>query len=184
MKISKVREVKLPSRGTEKSSGIDFFVPFFNEKFITDFKAKNPNIQFYIEFKGHDSTTPSLHAILLKPHQRVLIPSGIHINLSTVEGFPIKGKIAVDLCAHNKSGVSIKKGLDLLPVLIDQDYQGELHIGLVNTGTEDILIEENEKITQFVLRPVILDTIEEVDFSTLYSETTERGTGGFGSTNK
>jgi len=174
MKVSKVRNVKTPNRGTKTSSGIDFFVPVFDEKFINDVTAKNTELTFF-----HNSTTGT-KALVIKPQERVLIPSGIHINLSTVEGFPIKGKIGVDFVAHNKSGVGSKKGLDLLASVVDLDYQGEIHINVVNTGNEEVIIEENEKLIQFILRPVIYDDVEEVEFSSLYTETSERGDKGFG----
>jgi dUTP pyrophosphatase len=172
MKVSKVRNVKTPNRGTKTSSGIDFFVPVFDEKFINDLNIKNGKIAFS---RRDDKTV-----IVLYPQERILIPSGIHINLSTVEGFPIKGKIGVDFVAHNKSGIGSKKGLDLLASVVDLDYQGEIHINVVNTGKNSIEIEENEKLIQFILRPVIYDDVEEVDFSNLYQESTDRGAKGFG----
>lgn len=160
MKISKIRNVKTPNRGTEKSAGIDFFIPDYDEKFKEDFLNKNPNI--IINEEG----------ILLYPHQRVNIPSGIKCNIPS--GYA--------LIAYNKSGISLKYGLDVGASVIDEDYQGELHLSLVNTSNEEIKINYGQKIIQFILLPVFYDIIEEIEENLLFEEKTERGNGGFGST--
>lgn len=161
MKFSKVREVKDPIRSTPKSAGIDFFVPVFTESFINDFEIKNPNILI------------SDKKICLLPNTRCLIPSGIHVNIP--EGFMLN--------AFNKSGVSSKKGLLKVAETVDEDYLGEVHISLLNSSNNSIIIEENEKIIQFILIPVSYLLPIEVDISELYiNKDTERGTGGFGST--
>jgi dUTP pyrophosphatase len=161
MKISRIRDVELPTRGTNRSAGIDFYIPKFTEQFVQDLYKKNINIFI----------TDSI--IEIEPHQRILIPSGIKVNVP-------KGHM---LAAYNKSGVSSKKGLDILAAVCDEDYQGELHISIYNTSNDYVEIFENEKIVQFILIPVLYDIIEEVNIENLYSEVTERSDGGFGSTN-
>ncbi len=141
MKISKVRNVKTPTRGTPESAGIDFYVP-----------------------EGVQLT--------LQPQQSCLIPSGIKANVSSGHA----------LIAFNKSGVAVKKHLYAGACVVDEDYQGEIHINLTNVGDSVAEISGGEKIIQFVLLPVFYDTIEEVDLENLYEETTVRGEGGFGST--
>jgi dUTP pyrophosphatase len=86
------------------------------------------------------------------------------------------------LTAFNKSGVATKQLLIKGAEVCDEDYQGEIHIHVINVGTTDQLITPGQKLIQFVLVPVFYDIIEEVLFDQLYSETTERGEGGFGST--
>jgi dUTP pyrophosphatase len=66
--------------------------------------------------------------------------------------------------------------------VVDSDYQGEIHIHLVNTSHESANIEAGEKLVQFLLVPVDHCDIEEVTESELFDETTDRGAGGFGST--
>lgn len=160
MKISKIRNVKTPGRGTSKSAGIDFYVPEFNDKFLNDFNNKNKNIDIVF------------NEIIIKPHERVLIPSGIKADIPN--GYM--------LVAYNKSGISTKKGLDLLASVCDEDYQGEIHISLNNTSNDMVKIIEGEKIIQFILVPIFYDDIEEVDINNLYRTETDRGEGGFGST--
>lgn len=161
MKFSKIREVKDPIRSTPKSAGIDFFVPVFTESFINDFKIKNPNIQIFD------------NKICLLPNDRCLIPSGIHVNIP--DGFMLN--------AFNKSGVSSKKGLLKVAETIDEDYLGEIHISLLNSSNESIIIEENEKIIQFILIPISYLLPIEVELSELYvDKISKRKDGGFGST--
>lgn len=162
MKISRTREVKLPTRGTEFSAGIDFYIPSFSDKFVKDLFVKNEDVVV------KDSST-----IILEPHYRILIPSGVKVNF---EGEPRV------LIAFNKSGVSVKKGLDVLACVIDQDYQGEIHLSLVNTSEEDVYICQGEKIAQFIMLPVVYEDIVEVSDKDLWQKKTNRGEGGFGST--
>lgn len=142
MKISKIRDVKTPTRGTARSAGIDFFVP-------NDYPE-----------------------VTLLPGKAVLIPTGIKADIPT--GYM--------LTAFNKSGVATKQSLIKGAEVCDEDYQGEIHIHLINVGTDPQVITPGQKLIQFVLVPVFYDTIEEVPFEELYSVETERGVGGFGST--
>lgn len=144
LRVSKVREVKTPTRGTEGSAGIDFFIPEdFPESLCT-----------------------------IKPGERYLIPSGIKAQVP--EGFA--------LIAHNKSGVATKKSLMVGAKVVDSDYQGEIHMHLINCGDKTIKVAPGDKLVQFLLVPVSHRGIELVPEIDLFSEDTIRGTGGFGST--
>ena len=141
MKISKIRPVKTPTRGTEKSAGIDLYVPD----------------GYYLS---------------LQPGDACCIPSGIKAN--------IPGGHA--LIAFNKSGIALKKNLHVGACVVDEDYQGEIHLNLQNVGSDIVRVEAGEKIVQFILLPVFYDKIEEVEVEILYKQKTTRGEGGFGST--
>lgn len=168
MKYTKVRDVKDPERGSKLAAGIDFFVPKFDESFRIAFSAKNTGTSI-IDDDVFDKDT----FIQLGPHDRALIPSGVHVKLP--EGYA--------LIAHNKSGIATRKGLDRLAEVVDEDYQGEVHISIVNTGKEYIKIHEDEKLIQFVLVKVGYNEPEKIEsLEKLYPEKTERGEGGFGST--
>lgn len=163
-KFTKVRDVLSPTRGTNRSVGIDFYMPKFNSKFIDDLKLKNKNIVI-IENK----------IIQLLPQESALIPSGIKVKLP--ENYFLN--------AFNKSGISSQKHLSKMAETVDEDYQGELHISILNAGRYIQYIEQNEKIIQFVLLPASYNQIVEVNNETeLYDKITERGENGFGSTNK
>lgn len=163
MRFSKVRDVKTPLRANTTDAGIDFFVPNDSTKFYNDVLSKNSESIFsYIFDEG----------IRLHPHERILIPSGIHVEVP--KGYA--------LIAFNKSGVASKKGLDLLASVVDEEYQGEVHISVQNTSNENVFIEFGSKIIQFILLPVNYSMPEEVPFEDLYKEESLRGAGGFGST--
>lgn len=146
MKISKIRIVKTPERGTDGSAGIDFFIP--------------------------DEAFP-YGKMLLKTGCNVNIPSGIKANIP-------KGHALV---AFNKSGVALKKNLQVGACVIDEDYQGEIHLHLFNFGTEDRILKNGDKIVQFVLLPVAYEDVEIVTNQLdLFEGESDRGEGGFGST--
>jgi len=68
--------------------------------------------------------------------------------------------------------------------VVDEDYQGEIHIHLTNVGEETQVIKAGEKIIQFLLMPIVYEGLHEVmsEDELWEGEVTERGEGGFGST--
>lgn len=167
MKFSKIRDVKSPQRGTELSAGIDFFVPKFTKEFKEDLFQKNLNSISFDDLEKNN-------IIVLKPHNKILIPSGIKVNFT--------GEQNKALVAFNKSGVATKLGLDVMACVVDQDYQGEIHISLINNTKKTVKIKEGDKIIQFLMLHIFYESIEEINIGELYSQVSERGEGGFGST--
>ena len=108
----------------------------------------------------------------LKPGESVLIPSGIKAQVP-------KGHA---LIAFNKSGVATKKGLQVGACVVDEDYQGEIHIHLTNVSNNETYISQGDKIVQFLLVPICYDAPELVNPEDLFDGVSDRGTGGFGST--
>lgn len=173
--FAKTRDVKSPVRGTSKASGIDMFVPTFDEKFIEDLVEKNPEVNevhpgSYEYIVSLSKTTGN--KIFLAPHARICIPSGI----------VWKGKDGLSMNMHNKSGVATKKGLVYAAEVVDVDYQGETHISLINTSSYIVEICEGEKIIQILQEPVALDETEECELEEITSQDSERGTNWQGST--
>ncbi len=66
--------------------------------------------------------------------------------------------------------------------VVDSDYQGEIHLHLINVGNQTITIRPGDKLVQFLLIEVDHDIIEEVREDDLFRMPTRRGSGGFGST--
>ncbi|MGZ3721289.1 MAG: dUTP diphosphatase [Bdellovibrionales bacterium] len=108
--------------------------------------------------------------VVLQPMERTLIPTGLSVE------FPRGYEIQV----RPRSGLAIMKGLSVVnaPGTVDADYRGEIKVILINLGQEALTIQDQERIAQLVVCPVIQATIED---ATDLSET-ERGGGGFGST--
>ncbi len=109
-------------------------------------------------------------AVLLKPMERRLIPTGLFIELPA--GFEAQ--------IRPRSGLALKKGISVVntPGTIDADYRGEIGIILINLSTEDFLVNHGERICQMVINRVEMIAWSEVD----NLEESERGAGGFGHT--
>jgi dUTP pyrophosphatase len=109
-------------------------------------------------------------AIVLKPLERTLVPTGLYIELP--EGFEAQ--------IRPRSGLALKKGITVLnsPGTIDADYRGEIGIILVNLSSEPFTIEDGERICQMVI-----SRHERADWEAVESlGDTLRGAGGFGHT--
>lgn len=109
-------------------------------------------------------------SVLIKPFERVLIPTGIFIQLP--EGFEAQ--------IRPRSGLAFKYGMTVLnsPGTIDSDYIGEIKILLINLSQENFLIENGERIAQMIISQYTKINWEQVEILTQ----TKRGEGGFGST--
>lgn len=149
MKISKVRDVKTPTRGTSKSAGIDFYIP-------NDWHMPNNKNECFFLFPGYD----------------VIIPSGIKVQVPE----------NMALIGFNKSGIATKSKLQIGACVIDEDYQGEIHLHLFNLGRYVVELHRGDKIAQFILLPMSYDSILVVPEDELFNEESERGEGKFGST--
>src|SRR5450759_65131 len=81
--------------------------------------------------------------IVLKPLERVLVPTGLFIELPV--GFEAQ--------IRPRSGLALKKGITVLntPGTIDADYRGEIGIILVNLSAEEFKIEDGERICQMII---------------------------------
>ena len=66
--------------------------------------------------------------------------------------------------------------------IVDEDYQGEIHIHLFNAGIGAAYLKPGMKIAQFILVPVSYEGLEEVSEAELFSRSSERGDGALGST--
>ncbi len=108
--------------------------------------------------------------ITIQPMQRVLIPTGLFIQLP--EGFEAQ--------MRPRSGLALKHGITLLntPGTIDADYRGEIGVILINLSSEPFVVNDGERICQMVINRYERATWLEVE--TL--DSTERGAGGFGHT--
>lgn len=123
---------------------------------------------------GIDFFVPEdFETVSIMPGNSVFIPSGI------------KAKVpeAYALIAFNKSGVALKKSLQVGACVVDSDYEGEIHIHLVNVGTTPTTVQAGDKMVQFLLTPISHCGIDVVPEEELFAgSSSERGAGGFGST--
>ena len=110
--------------------------------------------------------------INIKPQASALIPTGISIAIPEYTEVQIRPR----------SGLAAKYSISVLntPGTIDSDYRGEIKIILFNHSKEEFIINNNDRIAQMVLVPILKAKFEEVESL----PTTLRGSGGFGSTGK
>lgn len=107
---------------------------------------------------------------ILKPGERKGFPTGIKMEIP--DGY-------VGLI-WDKSGLASKYGIKTMAGVIDSTYRGELIIVLINSGSENYLVEKNTKIAQMLVQKIERAEIEKVESL----DETERGKEGFGSTGK
>ena len=110
------------------------------------------------------------YPIILKPLERRLIPTGLHIALP----------VGYEAQVRPRSGLALKKGITVLntPGTIDADYRGEIGVILINLSDKDFVIEDGERIAQMVIA-----RHEQGEFIPVeVLDETERGDGGYGHT--
>ena len=134
-------------------------------------KSKHPLPQYQTALSaGMDLYANLTESITLKSLERKLIPTGLFMELP--EGFEAQ--------VRPRSGLAIKNGISVLnsPGTIDADYRGEIGVILVNLSSDDFTISNGDRIAQMVIAKHEIAEWQEV---TEINET-ERGAGGFGST--
>lgn len=110
--------------------------------------------------------------ITIKPLQRVLVPTGLFIELP----------IGYEAQIRPRSGLAYKHGISIVnsPGTIDADYRGEIKVLLVNLSDIDFVVADGDRIAQMVIakhETVSWNTVDELN-------DTLRGAGGYGHTGK
>lgn len=109
---------------------------------------------------GEDAVVPSKGRAVVKTGLKVRVPTGCY------------GRVAP------RSGLAVKKMVDVGAGVVDADYRGELGVVLFNFGEEDFIVKIGDRIAQLVLEKI--SNVDAVVVDKL--DDTERGAGGFGST--
>ena len=110
--------------------------------------------------------------VSIMPNKLEIIPTGLSIAI------PNNTEIQI----RPRSGLAAKNNISVLntPGTIDSDYRGELKVILFNHGDKKFTVNNDDRIAQIVLVPIIKAAFEEVNDL----PETIRGEGGFGSTGK
>jgi dUTP pyrophosphatase len=120
---------------------------------------------------GYDLYAIESHT--LQPGERKAFRTGLA--LAIPEG--LYGRVAP------RSGLSVKHGIDVLAGVIDADYRGELLVALINLGQEPITLPLVKDGKETAIAQIIFETYTNHQFTeTDNLEDSQRGTGGFGST--
>lgn len=176
LNITRIRNVKLPTRANKGDAGIDIYLPMDLTR--VDMEKTFQITKFYTQC-NYDMSNGYLKNICLQPGENVLIKTGLKINVP--EGYVLK--------VENKSSVASEKKLMVGACVIDSSYTGEVIIDLHNVGkTENprcvSTLCAGDKIAQLVLYKIETPEINEVEtVGELFKDKmTSRGNGGFGST--
>ena len=129
------------------------------------------------EYKTSGSSGMDLMACLdepikIAPNTLKLIPTGLSVAIPE----------DLEIQIRPRSGLAAKSNIGVLntPGTIDSDYRGELKIILFNHGKKDFIVNNNDRVAQMILMPVLKMELEEV----VQLPKSIRGSGGFGSTGK
>ena len=134
-------------------------------------KSNNPLPEYKTaQSAGMDLRANLSQQIVLKPLERVLVPTGLYIALP--DGYEAQ--------IRPRSGLALKNGITVLntPGTIDADYRGEIGVILINLSNEEFTINHGDRICQMVIQKIEQPSMVEVDVL----DETERGAGGFGHT--
>lgn len=118
------------------------------------------------------AAVPDDKPLIMQPGQRGLIPTGLMI--AVPPGFEAQ--------VRPRSGLALKHGITVLnaPGTVDADYRGEVSVLLINHGDAPFTIRRGERIAQLVIAAVA-----QANLVTVVSlSSTDRGSGGFGSTGR
>lgn len=123
-----------------------------------------------IHAAGLDLKANLSESIVLKPLQRMLVPTGLFMELP----------VGCEAQIRPRSGLAFKNGVTVLnsPGTIDADYRGEIKVLLVNLSDSDFIVNDGERIAQMVVARH--EQAEWCEVKELKDST--RGAGGFGST--
>ena len=134
-------------------------------------KSKHPLPEYATEYSaGLDLRANIDSPIELKPLERLLIPTGLFIELH--KGYEAQ--------IRPRSGLAFKNGITVLnsPGTIDADYRGELKVLLINLSNTSFIINDGARIAQMVIAKH-----EQINWEVVnIIDETERGAGGFGHT--
>ena len=139
-------------------------------------KKLNPKVQLP-SYKTEGSSGMDLMAFIessikIDPNTSAIIPTGISVAIPN----------DVEIQIRPRSGLAAKSSISVLntPGTIDSDYRGEIKVILFNHSSKEFIVNNNDRIAQIILVPILKINFEEVD----KLPETVRGSGGFGSTGK
>lgn len=134
-------------------------------------KSNNPLPKYSTEFSaGMDICANLTDDLIIKPLQRVLVPTGLFIE------FPVGYEAQI----RPRSGLAIKSGITVLntPGTIDCDYRGEVKVILINLSDQDFTVHNGDRICQMVIAKYEQAELQQVE---VLSDSV-RADGGFGHT--
>jgi dUTP pyrophosphatase len=124
------------------------------------------------DLRANLPVTDRAQGITLAPMQRLILPTGIRVEIPA--GYEVQ--------IRPRSGLALKHGITLpnTPGTIDSDYRGPLGVALINLSDAPYTVQHGDRIAQMIVAPVVQARFEVATDLTA----TPRGDGGFGSTGR
>ena len=139
---------------------------------------KIKKLENFVSMPQYKTSGASAMDLVAAIDEDIVIPSGEIKIIPT--GIAIELPHNTEAQVRSRSGLAIKKGIAVVNGIgtIDEDYRGEICVGLINLSKEDFTIQRGDRIAQMASMEVLKPQIEVLDE---LSET-QRADGGFGST--
>jgi deoxyuridine 5'-triphosphate nucleotidohydrolase len=181
VKVFNPTGIKLPEKATPKSSAKDIRANLdlvqekycFNAKIVFVKKDMKTGTEAVYDHMSNQDEEYCVKALLISPGGRVLVPSGLIMELPANYHMDIRPR----------SGLALKYGLEVVnaPGLIDEDYRGDIGVILKNSGTAGLIIVDEERVAQIQLALDNEFAWDNVDSADDLSDTSRKD-GGFNST--
>ena len=132
----------------------------------------------FVSMPEYKTTGASAMDLVAAISEDVIIPSGEIRMIPT--GIAIELPHNTEAQVRSRSGLAIKSGIAVVNGIgtIDEDYRGEICVGLINHSKVDFKISRGDRIAQMAIMEVLKPTIVIADDLS----DTDRAAGGFGST--
>ena len=136
--------------------------------------AKLPE-KAHIDDAGYDIFSDE-EDVIIEPQTSYTFSTGIIIILPEFK----EGNKHLYLRIAPKSGLAVKKGINVFAGVVDAGYRGELKICLYNSSKQAVKIKKGDKLAQAIPTIIYTDEIQEVN----EIDETNRGANGFGSSGR
>ena len=144
----------------------------------TKLTLKIKKLENYVSTPEYKTSGASAMDLVAAIKDDITIPAGEIRMIPT--GIAIELPHNTEAQVRSRSGLAIKKGIAVVNGIgtIDEDYRGEICVGLINHSKVDFIVQRGDRIAQMaimeVLKPEIIIADDLSD--------TDRAAGGFGST--
>jgi dUTP pyrophosphatase len=144
----------------------------------TKLTLKIKKLENFVSMPEYKTSGASAMDLVAAINEDITIPAGEIRMIPT--GIAIELPHNTEAQVRSRSGLAIKKGIAVVNGIgtIDEDYRGEICVGLINHSKVDFTVQRGDRIAQMaimeVLKPQIVIEDELTD--------TMRSSGGFGST--
>ncbi len=132
----------------------------------------------FVSMPEYKTSGASAMDLVVAIDEDVIIPAGEIRMIPT--GIAIELPHNTEAQVRSRSGLAIKKGIAVVNGIgtIDEDYRGEICVGLINHSKVDFTVSRGDRIAQMAIMEVLKP---EIVIEDELSDTT-RSSGGFGST--